>query len=164
MRQNALDSAAFLLRIIDQAYERRAWHGPNLKQSLRGVSAKDAAWRPQPSRHNIWEIAVHAAYWKYVVRRRLRGDPRGSFPLSGSNWFARPISPTEKAWRADRALLEQEHKKLRQAVANLGHTGLRGVSWDLVFGVAFHDVYHAGQIRLLRRLRAKAKRRGRHSS
>jgi len=160
MSQNAPDSTALLLRIIDQAYEQGAWHGPNLKQSLRGVSAKDAAWRPQPGRHNIWEIAVHAAYWKYVVRRRLRGDPRGSFPLSGSNWFARPISPTEKAWRADRALLEQEHKKLRQAVGNLGHTGLRGVSWDVVFGVAFHDVYHAGQIRLLRRLRAKAKRGG----
>jgi hypothetical protein len=163
MRQDALDSMALLLRIIDQAYERRAWHGPNLKQSLRGVSAKDAAWRPQPGRHNIWEIALHAAYWKYVVRRKLRGDPRGSFPLSGSNWFARPTSLTEKAWRADRALLEREHQKLREAVANLGHTRRRRVPLDLIFGVAFHDVYHAGQIRLLRRLRAKAKRRGRRS-
>ncbi len=159
--QELRSTAALLLRIIDQAYERRTWHGPNLKQSLRGVSAKDAAWRPQPGRHNIWEIALHAAYWKYVVRRRLRGDPRRSFPLSGSNWFARPASRREKAWRADRALLVQEHKKLRQAVADLGHTKSPGVSLDLIFGVAFHDVYHAGQIRLLRRLRAKAKRAGR---
>jgi hypothetical protein len=145
-------SVALLLQVLDQGYERKAWHGPNLKQSLRGVTAKDAAWRPGPRRHNIWEIAVHAAYWKYVVRRKLRGDPRGSFPLKGSNWFVRPTSPTEKAWRLDRALLDREHRKLRQAVRELAGAGTRPISSTLIFGVAFHDVYHAGQIRLLRRL------------
>ncbi len=149
-------SFALLFQILDQGYERKAWHGPNLKQSLRGVTAKDAAWRPGPRRHNIWEIAVHAAYWKYVVRRRLRGDPRGSFPLKGNNWFVRPTSPTEKAWRLDRALLDREHRKLREAVRELASAGTRPIPSSLIFGVAFHDVYHAGQIRLLRRLLSRA--------
>jgi len=99
------------------------------------------------------EIAVHAAYWKYVVRRRLRGDPRGSFACEGSNWFVRP-SPTahnkEKAWVEDKLLLEREHQKLRQAVSEARNYRIPSTH---IYGVAFHDVYQAGQIRLLRRLR-----------
>lgn len=155
MRGEARNSSiALLLEIIDEAYEKRAWHGPNLRQSLRGVTAKDAAWRPAPGRHNIWEIALHAAYWKYVVRRRLRGDRRGSFPLAGSNWFVRPASLTEKAWQLDRALLDLEHRKLREAALELAGASRRKIPSALIFGVAFHDIYHAGQIRFLRRLRA----------
>ncbi len=159
MRNNVLRPAIKLvLQILDQAYERRAWYGPNLKQSLRGVTAKQAAWRPAPGRHNISEVAVHTAYWKYVVRRRLRGEPRGSFSLPGSNWFARPGVLTEEAWRRDRVLLDQEHRMLRQAVSDLLRSPSREVPWSVIIGVAFHDVYHAGQIRLLRRLHAGAKR------
>jgi hypothetical protein len=159
MPDNTLRPAIkLLLQILDYAYERRSWHGPNLKQSLRGVTAKQAAWRPTLGRHNICEVAVHSAYWKYVVRRRLRGEPRGSFSLPGSNWFPRPGVLSEEAWRGDRALLDQEHRKLRQAVSALLRSPPRAVPWSLIFGVAFHDVYHAGQIRLLRRLHAGAKR------
>ena len=145
-------SLSLLLEVVDQAYQRKAWHGPNLRQSLRGVSPKAAAWRPGPGRHNIWEIALHAAYWKYVVRRRLRGEKRGSFALKGSNWFKRPVELSEKAWRADLALLESEHRQLRQAVADYLAGKTQNVAERLIFGAAFHDVYHAGQIRLLRRL------------
>lgn len=145
-------SALLLIQILDEAYSRETWHGPNLRQSLRGVSAQQAAWRPERGRHNIWEIAVHAAYWKYVVRRRLRGEKRGSFEIKGSNWFQRPVELSEKAWRADFALLETEHRKLREAMADYLNGKTRQVPERLLFGVAFHDVYHAGQIRLLRRV------------
>lgn len=157
MRKDPLDSP-LLLQIIDQAYEKKAWHGPNLKQSLRGVSAQEAGWRPAPSRHNILEIALHAAYWKYVVRRKLRRDPRGSFPLPGSDWFARLGSPSAKEWREARALLDQEHRRLREAVANLPQSEALRVPPAWIFGVAFHDVYHAGQIQLLKRLGRRARR------
>ena len=147
------DSSHLLLEILDQGYKRKAWHGPNLRQSLRGVSAECAAWRPSPGRHNIWEIALHAAYWKYVVRRRLCGGKRGSFVLKGTNWFKRPVELSEKAWRADLALLETEHRRLQEAVRELPAGKVKPDQERLIVGVAFHDVYHAGQIRLLRRLR-----------
>ena len=60
---------ALLVGLIDRAFDRRSWHGMNLRGSIRGMSAKEAAWRPAPARHNVWEIVVHAAYWKYAVRR-----------------------------------------------------------------------------------------------
>ena len=116
-----------LLGLIDEGYEKKAWHGPNLKGSIRGLSAKEAAWRPSPHRHNIWEIAVHAAYWKYAVRRRILGEKRGSFPLKGSNWFLRPIQNTEAAWRADVALLEDEHTGMRAAITQVPHSRLNTI-------------------------------------
>jgi uncharacterized damage-inducible protein DinB len=148
-----------LLFLIDTAYDRVSWHGTNLRGSIRGISPRQAAWRPGGGRHNVWEIVVHAAYWKYVAWRRLTSASRGSFPLEGSNWFDRPLQSTAKAWRADVALLEQMHRLLRGAVADLNPRDLdrapaRGKTTKraLVTGVAAHDVYHAGQIQLLKRL------------
>jgi hypothetical protein len=150
-----------LLRLIDEAFDRRSWHGTNLRGSIRGLTATDVVWRPGPSRHNIWEVVVHAAYWKYTVRRRLRGEKRGSFPLAGSNWFERPVrgADAEALWKSDVALLASMHRSLRDAVAaldpdDLGRVAGAGTStrmW-LVTGIAAHDLYHAGQIQLLKRL------------
>ena len=148
-----------LLAIIDQAYDHRSWHGTNLRGSIRGLSAKRAARRPRPERHNIWELVVHAAYWKYAVTRRLTGQRRGSFPLKGSNWFPRRHSGNEAEWRGDIALLELTHRALRQAVANLSASDLsrtpKGSKISnnfLITGIAAHDLYHAGQIQLLKKL------------
>lgn len=147
---------AQLLRLLDEGYAIKTWHGPNLKQSLRGVSAKDAAWRPRRGRHNIWELTIHAAYWKYIVRRRLLGEPKGSFGIKGSNWFATPVPPNEVAWDGTRKLLDEEHRKLRTLIADPRHANVIKRKARMVFGVAFHDVYHAGQIRLLRKLQSRS--------
>jgi hypothetical protein len=151
-----------LLESLDAAYERRAWHGPNLRGSLRGVTARRAAWRPAAGLHNIWELAVHCAYWKYAVWRRLTGEKRGSFAPKGSNWFKRPLSLTEKAWRADLALLSEQQRRLRRAIAKLSPRRLRGRSrggrWTIaqeICGITAHDVYHTGQIGLLKKLSGK---------
>lgn len=140
--------------LIDEAYTKKTWHGPNLRQSIRGVTAAQAAWRPAPGAHNIWELTLHAAYWKYVIRRKIEGGKRGSFALNGSNFFPRPKNgnATEAAWRADRELLDREHRALASAVRKFtGAPRARKIVRG-IYGVAFHDVYHAGQIRLLRRL------------
>lgn len=150
-----------LLAQLDQAYDRRSWHGPNLRGAIRGLTPEQAAWRPGRDRHSIHEIVVHAAYWKYAVRRRLSGESRGTFPLKGSNWFAR--SGADAAlWRSDVALLEDMHRRLRSAVAALDPRDLARTSWGsqfdnaaLVSGIIAHDLYHAGQIQLLKRLRSR---------
>lgn len=167
MRPSTDPAVEVLLAALDRAYDRKSWHGTNLKGSLRAVPLEVAVWRPAPERHNVWEYAVHAAYWKYAVRRRITGEPRGSFALEGSNWFERPEPDraTEAAWKADRRLLDEEHRRLRDAVARLSATDLarkppggKIAFLDLVTGAAAHDVYHAGQIQLLKRLAAEAGR------
>jgi hypothetical protein len=150
-----------LLDLLGQGYDQRAWHGTNLVGALRGVTAAQALWRPKPGRHNIWELAVHCAYWKYAVRRRLTGEPEGGFELAGSNWIPRSGPTSEKAWKADRALLAREHKALVAVVkafeaGRLDRRLGRGPfsSAETIAGAAAHDLYHAGQIQLLKRLRA----------
>lgn len=141
-----------LLAALDEAFDRKSWHGTNLRGSIRGLTAEQAAWRPCDGRHSIQELVIHAAYWKYVVRRKLTGAKRGSFPETGSNWFAR-LNPDPAAWKRDVALLVSEHKLLRQAIAGLTPSDLRDrEKLRLIRGVTAHDLYHAGQIQLLKRL------------
>jgi hypothetical protein len=156
---SARDPLKVLVAGLDQAYNRQSWHGTNLRGSIRGVTFTQAAWRPGPGRHNIWELVAHAAYWKYTVLRRLTGQKRGSFPISGSNFFARPVENTDRAWRADIALLDRMHRDLRAAIVALPprqlHAKTKGAKTSnafLIQGIAAHDLYHAGQIQLLKRL------------
>lgn len=154
-----MTATALLLASIDEAFDKRSWHGTNLRGSLRGVTIEQAAWRTRPDGHNIWELTVHAAYWKYDIRRRLTGEKGRSFALDGSNFWARPVRGTRAEWRADLALLEDEHDRLRAAVAAFPAArwgrkapGKPFAFAGLVRGAAAHDLYHAGQIQLLRRL------------
>ena len=154
-------SLALLLEAIDRGYDLRSWHGPNLKGSIRGVSPRHAEWRVAAGRKTIAEQVAHAAYWKYAARRRLRDDPRGSFPLAGSNWFAIESPLSRGRWKSLIELLATEHDALREAVAGFPEERLAttppggDVSFQmLILGVAAHDVYHAGQIQLIKRMRA----------
>lgn len=150
---------ALLLAVLDDAYAGKSWQGPNLKGSIRGLSPEQAAWRPGPNRHNIWELVMHAAYWKYSVKRKLMNEKRGSFPVKGSNWFARPQELTRGAWKEDLRLLDEIHHSLRQIVASLDPgvlgkpiAGVRYTYAKIIYGVAAHDIYHTGQITLIKRL------------
>ena len=150
---------ALLLEILDQAFDRKSWHGTTLRGALRGLTPAEALWRPAPGRHNIWELTLHAAYWKYAVRRRLGGDAIGSFERKPSNWPDIPDPADASAWKRDIAFLENEHRKLRETVTGLSPADLarrspRGV-WtygEEIHGIAAHDLYHTGQIQLIKRL------------
>jgi len=148
-----------LLAAIDAGYDRPSWHGTNLRGALRGLSIAEAAWRPAFGRHNIWELVVHSAYWKYDIRRRLNGAKGRAFAIEGSNFWSRPVEGTTKEWKTDLALLEAEHQELREAVASFPEKrwtqkapGKPFNFEGLVRGVAAHDIYHAGQIQLLKTL------------
>ncbi len=123
------------------------------------MSAEQAAWKPYPDRHSIWELTLHLAYWKYAVRRYFDGSPRGSFPRKPANWPI-PVVADERNWKADRSLLRSEHEKLLAAIrafdpARFDEPEPGKGSWtfgELLFGIVTHDVYHVGQIQLMKRL------------
>lgn len=148
-----------LLDFIDQAFKGPSWHGTPLWGSLRGVSASEAVKRPGPGRHTVWELVLHAAYWKYAVRRRLTRDEALEFPRSPANWPEMPSIPVESAWKEDKALLKREHELLRGAVAKFPVKELGKKAWKSRYtnlisieGIAAHDLYHCGQIQLVKRL------------
>jgi len=149
-----------LVQTLDGAFTGRGWQGTTLTGALRGLTAPQALRRPARGRHCIWEIVLHAAYWKYAVRCRITGArPPGGFARAPSNWPALPRPASEAAWRRDMRLLKEEHARLRDAVAALSPRSLAARTpsgaWrvgQMVFGVAAHDAYHTGQIQLIKRL------------
>lgn len=148
-----------VLLLVDEGFNRAAWHGPNLLGSLRGLTLTQLLHRPRKGGHNAWELALHCAYWKYAVRNRLQSGPRGAFALDGSNFFPRGKGLTLSDWKRDRALLVREHAAMRAVVAALDPSlldrkvaGSRHTVRRTVLGIAAHDIYHAGQIAILKRL------------
>lgn len=148
-----------LVENLHRAFDRRSWHGPNLMGSLRGLKPDEAAWRPQPERHNIWEYVVHAAYWKYRVVRLLDAESSDPFTYRGSNFFERPVESTTAALKSDVKVLGDWHRQLLATVETFDvgrlheNPGNSEFNYrELILGAAAHDLYHAGQIRLLRRM------------
>ena len=157
---------AALVALLDEAYDRRSWHGTNLRGSVTSIEPHQVTWRPGSGRHNVWELVVHAAYWKYVVRKRVSGAPRGGFPLPGTNFYPRAGAFDRGRWQADLELLADQHRQLREMVRGLGEADLgrtvggKPLAWT-IRGAAAHDLYHAGQIQLLKALAPPPRRAGR---
>ena len=148
-----------VLRMHDQlkrAFEGTAWSGPAVLGTLRGVTAARAMHRPIPKAHSIWEITLHIAAWEEAVRRRLGGE-RWS-PGRAEN-FPKIADPSPRAWQAARKKLIAGHQALRETVlrlldADLGRIPVPGGSataYMQIHGIIQHDLYHAGQIAILRK-------------
>jgi hypothetical protein len=138
-----------LLEILDSGFNKTSWHGPNLASSFRGLDPKTAAKQVR-GRKSVWQQVLHAAYWKQRVLNRLVGTQR--FPRAGSNWPLVPTKVTERAWKEDQQLLHEIHGKLRAAIAAVDLNQLDSKLKRMIYGIAAHDAYHAGQIKLLRRM------------
>lgn len=153
--------ASLILENVQPRPGRGSWHGgPTAVGALRGVLAEQAAWTPAPGRKSIWQLALHIAYWKYAVRRRLEGGSESRFARTPANWPRVPSPPDARAWSQDVALLKREHELLVEVVAGvpLSKYGVQiphGKRWsmgEMILGIAQHDAYHTGQIQLLKRL------------
>jgi uncharacterized damage-inducible protein DinB len=154
-----------IARILDELQREHGgdpWHGASLCTILDGISASQAAARPVPAGHSIWELVLHITAWKNEVRRRLSGAAAGE-PQEGD--WPDVGKPDERRWRAALAALEDAQQKLTAAIRRMPERRLDaptndprdseagvGVSYYvLLHGIVQHDVYHAGQIALLKR-------------
>lgn len=145
-------------RVLREGYGPGAWHGPDLKAALDGVTAQTAYWRPARGRHNIAEIALHHAYCARAVRAQLSGQPAEPFVLAGEDWFQLD-GEASLAWSAVCAAVEAEQQQLARVVAGIasGQTApavSQEEQFSLVLGITCHAVYHAGQVQLLKLLAA----------
>ena len=149
-------------RIADQlkrAYEGKAWHGPSVREALAGVDAAKAARHSPSGGHSIWEVALHIGVWEGIVWRRLAGESIRDLPDS-QDWPA-VDDTSEAAWQRTLAALLEQSRQLRTAVAAFPESRLSEMVpgtmtprsfYGEMHGVLQHDIYHAGQISLLKRL------------
>ena len=150
-------------RLVDQLEREHSgepWHGSPLQQILAGVTHTQAAARPLAGAHSIWELVLHIAAWKNEVRHRLSGAVAGE-PQVG-DWPA-VADTTAAAWNTAREQLELSHRLLVSAVRDLPEPqlfeptndprieGIAPTYYELLHGIVQHDVYHAGQIAILKK-------------
>ena len=141
---------------LRRALEGEAWHGPSVLESLAGLSAAQAASRPIADAHSIWELVLHLASDYDLVLRRLAGDGRPY--TAAEDWPACP-APTEENWRQTVQELTLLNEKLRQAVRGFPDERLDEPlvpevpysAYTQFIGVTQHNLYHGGQIALLKR-------------
>ncbi len=154
-----------LAALLEQAYFGEAgrsggiaWHGPSVRHVLDGLSAAAASVRSGQS-HSIWEITLHIAFWDEVCRRRLSGERIDITTGDPGDWPDCPEA-TEANWQATRERLERAERELIDTVRHLEPGDLDrqtpGCAWTnytMIHGTLHHDLYHAGQIALLKKTR-----------
>jgi len=149
-------------RIADQlrrAFDGDAWHGDSVLEILEGVTAAQAAARPIARAHTIWELVLHIAAWDGAVLRRLGGV---AVTLSDAQNFPSVTDASETAWRKALTDVRRVHEELVSAVSVLadsrldemvpGKEGAHYTFYYMLHGVVQHELYHAGQIALLKKM------------
>lgn len=141
---------------LRRAFEGEAWHGPSVLESLTGLSAEQAASHPIAGAHSIWELVLHLGSDYDLVLRRLAGDGRQL--TAAEDWPASPAS-TEENWQRTLHEIKLRNKKLREALRGFPDERLDAplvpetpyTAYTQFIGVTQHNLYHAGQIALLKR-------------
>jgi len=158
MAERTLARTAERDRIVDQlkrAFEGEAWHGPSVLESLEGVTWKVALERPIPGAHSIWELVHHITTWEEVVRRRLVGET----PDVPSEVDWPPVKDkSQEGWAKALENLKAGHAQLRKVAAEVEDAELdtrptekTSTRYVLLHGAIQHDLYHAGQISILKK-------------
>lgn len=155
---DAQPDRGIILAMLEESYAGPAWHGPSVLEALDGVSASIAACKPTAERNSIWELVLHLANGRHLLAERTIDQPIDAFPRAIREpwWPASPTDTSEVTWRADLALLDERQRMLMDAIrratpaqlARVPHGSQHSVARQLL-GMALHDSYHAGQIRLL---------------
>jgi uncharacterized damage-inducible protein DinB len=147
---------ALIAEQLRRAFDGDAWHGPALLELLQDIDAAKAAAKPLPDVHSIWELVLHVAVWDAAAGRRLSGEI--TQPTGIANFPIVP-KPTEAAWRKTIANTKRTHDLLVKTVGALPESRLRervpGKKYDFYFmlhGVVQHELYHAGQIAILKKM------------
>jgi uncharacterized damage-inducible protein DinB len=142
------------------SFEGAAWHGPSVLESLEEVSAEAACQQPIAGAHSIWELVLHLSAGYRLVLRRLDGDGR---QLTAEEDWPSVGEPTPAAWHEAIRALRELNRELRRAVLDFDPERLDQplvaeppyTAYTQFIGITQHDLYHAGQIVLLKRAMMK---------
>jgi uncharacterized damage-inducible protein DinB len=145
-------------RIADQlqrGFDGDAWHGDPLMKILDGVNASQAAAHAIKGAHSIWEIVNHLRAWRPAIVTRLSGK---TAELNGEEDWPLVTDTSDSAWRHCLSDLRRRHDAFMQAVRGFPESRLSESApnrnhsyYVLLHGMVQHDLYHAGQIAILKK-------------
>src|SRR5260370_26026855 len=141
---------------IRRSYEGNAWHGPALRELLEGVTAEQAAAKPVPGAHSVWELVHHIEAWERQTLTTLQGQPYES--MTGEADWPPVRETTAEAWAAAQERLQSTTSKLAETIRLMDDAKLdeivagKEVSYYVFFhGALHHNFNHAGDNAVLRK-------------
>jgi len=145
--------------MLKTSFSGDAWHGDSLMKIVDRITAEQAAARPIAGAHSIWELVQHIGVWEDVVRRRLNGET--VLPSPEEDWP--PVRTTDTAaWNKVLEKLKSNHAALEKTVADMRDDRLDEIVpakeynvYTMLHGIIQHDVYHAGQIVMVKKAGAR---------
>lgn len=141
-----------IITLLERTFEANAWHGPSVKEAIQGMTEAESHTR-LPNTHSIIELVGHMAAWRKYVVRKVLGD--SSYTVSDEANF-----PSGKNWAEIAQHLKESQEELvnvlRQFPLQDIFSQVAGVTqpltyYTLLHGIIQHDLYHAGQIVLIRK-------------
>jgi uncharacterized damage-inducible protein DinB len=151
-----MSEIARILDQMDRAISGDAWHGPSLMSLLDGVSAADAQKHAVRGAHSIWELVNHIAAWNGIMQREMEGE---TVDVTGEHDWPPVRDTSEAAWKKSLANLKESRAKIRKTVERLRDDQLdeipvprtQNTRYLMLHGLVQHDLYHAGQIAILKK-------------
>jgi uncharacterized damage-inducible protein DinB len=151
-----MSEIARILDQLDRAYSGGAWHGPSLLHLVDGITAEHASQHPIRGAHSIWELVNHIAAWNTIVQHELAGEV---VEISAEKDWPPVWEASDVAWKRSLETLAESRRRLRKAVEELRDDQLdeKPVAradhsrYLMLHGLVQHDLYHAGQIALLKK-------------
>lgn len=158
------ERVSLLLAQMDYAFGEGGWYA-SMHKALDDLTAADAAWSPGPGVNTIWQQVNHLTFWKQIIANRMNGAPLTGKRISNDETFGAPGNPDDQTgWQSTLDRFYSAHQALRDALSRQDETALdeplpgeRTPLQELISGENTHDVYHLGQIVLLRKLRGRWK-------
>ena len=155
-----MSESARLADQIRRAFDGEAWHGDSVMEILAAINARTAAAKPVPGGHSIWEILLHIAAWDDAIIRRVQGQ---AVALSDEENFPRITDTSQGAWQATINRVKKKHDELVKTVGAFSDSRLQEQVpgkkesyynfYYMFSGIVQHELYHAGQIVLLKKFK-----------
>lgn len=152
-----MSEATTIAGMLKSVVDGPAWHGPSVMELVETLSAEQARRESIKGAHSIWKLLLHMTAWQEYALRVLDGGD--SEALEGeADWPPVPDPPTDVAWDTTKRMFEGGMRELRERIIHLDETQLRarvpGRDFPLkvlLHGLVHHNLYHCGQIALMRK-------------
>ena len=138
-----------VIDLLQKSFHGPAWHGPAVMEVLATVSASSATQKISTS-HSIIELVMHMTVWRDFVTKRLQGN--NEFEVSEAENF-----PKGTDWTAALKALQHSQDDLVKAISQFSKEKLALIVhtrtydfYTMLYGIIQHDIYHTGQIVLLK--------------
>lgn len=141
-----------MVSLLERTFEKGAWHGPSVKETIADISEKQAFTSLQHT-HSIIELVAHMTAWRRYVIQKLAGDL--AYSVTDDLNFPKP-----RVWAQTVTDLLSTHNELLKAFQGLPLSKLyQQVPWthepftyySILHGIIHHDLYHIGQINLIKK-------------